>query len=438
MEQLTTLFQSVGRAYSKRTKTMVNDAVSASPIWGRWMAGDHARIRKIAAGPDIGIKVFLDYNSTHERTGPFHVTTPISQQPGTQINIPWATNRWHLAYDDREKLLSKEVYSKEYMAQVFADVLEQKYMVIKTDIPQTCDRDLIGTVPKFSTMGATTLAAGVNRDPYGIWCFVNEYNVAATPYADGTAAPELIGGLGGAALIPAAIDAGGTAWTTKMGLTPTAAGFENFRPYQQHYGTWQNLPSDSAIEQHARYETFWNALEDCMLSTYLEKLPMYPAMSEAPQNPNVIYCGKEGMKMVRSALRTNQYAFLRTINARGPGLGGQDAAYPAPHFNNVEFFYVSEMDRIPLYLNEGSTAGVTETSFDALHTGPRFVGLTGEYMVPFAQESKFVEWAGPFMPNGDSESMVVHANAWWNLGAESLRRHFSLRPDGPAAVQPAA
>ena len=429
LSEFTTLAASQGPAWATGPESIVNDAARNTFVWSRWITGKDLDMELISAGADIRDTVLLDYTSTFQWVNPNVTLTAPNPQTGDTWSVPWAIATATMAWTEPELDLNGSSMSGFGRTQMYKQVLWQKHQQLKTDKTSALDDVAIGNVPN-QNLNEDMNPAGP-RVPYGLHAFVNEYNIEATPYADGTSpAAPLIGGLNGAGLIPSGVDASGNAWTTVQQIAPTATGKVNWRPYQGTYGTWQN--GSPSIDKNAAMQELFIAMSEACAETEIDQIPADPEYSDPKTMPNVIYTSLTGRSYYEQALRGNQDQF------RGVGkTSGQDPHYNGPTFSNVPLQYIKALNTIPLYAtstSSGGGSGVTELSASAVHQGPRYIGMNGRYIRPVVHRDKYCVMTDPVMPSNQPLSRVQYMKLYTNTICRSRRRHWHLRPNlTPAA-----
>lgn len=429
LSEFTTFAASQGPAWASGAEQLINDAHRNTFLFSRWASGKDVKMDMLQGGADIRDTIFLDYVSTFQRVNPNVELTAPNPQTGTTWNIPWAIATATMGWTEPEIDLNAGNMSGKYRSQVYKKVLYQKHQNLWTEVTEALDNEIIRNVPNTTTMESDT--PGGPRAVYGLHCFVNEYNTSTTPYATGASpAAPLIGGLNGAGLIPSGIDASGTAWTTVQNIDPTAAGQENWRPYQGTYGTWQN--GSASIDKNVAMSELFVAMSKAQRATGIMAMPKHSEYSDPYTSPNVIYTGSEGIAYYEQALRGNQDQF------RGVGkTSGQDPDYDGPKFGRTPIQHVQAMDFIELYATStasGGGSGVTELDATAAHVGPRFIGCNGKYIKPVVHENKYCVMTAPEQPSGQPLSWVQYMKLYNNNYCQSRRRHWHLRPDQSAAA----
>lgn len=418
IEEFTTLAASVGPSWATGPESVINDAISYTSQWTRWASGKDVSLDLIQAGHTIQGTIFLDYVSTFQRVNPNVKLNVQNPQTGDQWTIKWSIAIATMGWTEPEIDFSVGPGATgSYRTNVYADVLYQKHQNLWTDVMESLDAEMTA-VPDQVLMESSTPTDA--RIPYSWLAGVNEYNTNTTAYLT-TPVETRIGGLGGAGLIPATIDAGGTPWETFQGINPTTSGKTTWRPYQGAY-TYNAGPTTADEVFEAASSLFSQLSVACRKTSLMRLGGKGSEYSDPYTSPNVIYTSTAGIAYYENLLMLAQDHF------RGVGkTSGQDPAYDEPMFKRIPIQVVEKLDTVAFYADALTpTAGVTE---DVAHfAGPRFYGINGKFWKPVVHRNKYCVMTQPSQPDGQPLSWVQYMKLYNNNYCMSRRRNFCLRP----------
>jgi len=400
LEEFTTLMQSTGPAWMRGPEALINDAVRSTYTGNRICAAG-SMMEMCQGGDQIEDIIFLGETSDYARYNPNEAFSYDMPQTGVKWTAPWAFAKASVSWTKQDIGLNVESMGKKYRAQVYKRVMHQKHQNLWTGVCNGIE-DEFWAVPDSVEMESSTPTGA--RKPYSIPVFVNEFTNG---------------------LVPAEVDATGTAWTTVQQINPTASGNSKWKPYSVGGGAdaasqaeGYTYNATSAVGAAGLFtpftKAFWNLRFD--------RLPKSPEYSDKTSSPCVIWCSLQGMVNYENALRLNQDTF------RGIGkTSGQDPAYDAPTFRGIPLEYISALDSALLY-SDGSTAVDEASTANSAVAGPRYYFINSEYLKFVTHTENYCKMTEPFMPSAQPFTRVQVMDLWNNNIVRSRARHGIVGP----------
>ena len=202
------------------------------------------------------------------------------------------------------------------------------------------------------------------------------------------------------------------AFTTKQGLSPTAAAVAGrYTPQQQTYTTntintnniiaaFDNISERLTFEQPPTMQQYW---ED----------PRY--------NKQMIVTTRRGRAIYKSLLRQHQDHFVA---------GPQDPAYPDPQYYGIPIQRASTLEGLALYSNAAATALLDEFTDAGAAQGPRFYFFNAEYLYPVFHARRYFYKYEVTKHHNVPDTWVLPIAIWFNLIATSYQRQGIVSPVG--------
>jgi len=398
LENFTTLMESQGPVWMTGPDTWVQDVSRNTFTLPRITTGNRgAGMTNLIQGGDvIQDRILLSTTSTFVRYNPDATHDAPNPQIGTNITQNWSFGSASISWNKQEIGLNRSMHGKKYIAQKFKDVMMEKHTNLWVSVCEAID-DEFWSQPDAGRMESTTPTGA--RVPLSIPCAVNEFPNGLTT---------------------AAVDAGGTLWTTIHGVAP--ATYANWVCQQEGY-TFTGATAIGAA-------TIFAPLSRAFYSTTFDRLPKNEQYSDKKTSPHVILTSLTGMANYEFALRANQDEF------RGMGtLSGQDPAYGKPTFRGIPMDYVSPLATATIYptaVDEGEsteldTANATNTGGIGF-AGPRYYFINGEYLKFIVHSENYCVLEKPIIPDGKPFNRAQFMDLWNNNVFRSLRRHAILYP----------
>jgi len=218
--------------------------------------------------------------------------------------------------------------------------------------------------------------------------------------------------------LPSSAHPGG-AWTTVMGIDPTAAGKTNWAPTQQTYN--QLLPSGTPLTG-GLVSAFDKAYDRVDFAAPPMKAEYFESNMAQPQG--FIACSLQGKANARFAYRQENDRWQDQWDPFGqPAYGGRP------------FVYIAQLDTAAIYPTGTAAALSTELDTDGtLNAGPRYFGIQPKYLRCVYKSNRFMKDLGVFTDKGTPTSHARFWDNWGNLVCRSRQRHFSIAPDGTADI----
>jgi hypothetical protein len=372
---------------------MINEAVKNTYTMPR-LARGHSMEDMLQGGSTIKDTIYFKVKSTYKRYHPNRSFTYENKQTGTTWEIPWRFAEVDVSWTEHEIGLNTGQLSSGAKFHRFKNLMRQKMQNLWSDACNAID-DEYWAVPDTTTMESTT-----GKEPYSIPVYLNEYD-------DG---------------LPIGDDRPGGAWTTVMGISPTAAEVDDkWTPEQQTYTEGAVAGTD-----------MFPAMSRTFHKLRFDRLPKKPEYSDKTTSPHFIGCSLQGLVNYEDALRLNQDQFK--------GAGRQDPDYDRPTFRGVPLDYISALDDAVIYptgentgdltANLGKEADTTNTSTNsnAGNAGPRYYFINGEYMRQVFHNERYFYMLKPIQPSEQPFNRVQIVDMWNNLVCRSRRRHGILYP----------
>jgi hypothetical protein len=390
LSEFTTFAQSQGSAWLGSAEDVLVDFTRNTYTWPR-LIGAHSMQHMIQGGDAIKDRVMLSAQDTFERYDPNASFTFQQGNPGTEISLPWAFAKFDYSWNKHIIGLNVNQFTKAARAQKYKSVWSQ---LVSEAWANACERmdDELWAQPDYSLMESSSPTGP--RVPMSIPAYINEFT-------DG--------------LTPATVDAGGAAWTTKMGVDSAAK--PQWVPHQGTY-TFEDGAGTALPTTAAEAASFLRGLSQAFRKTAFDRLPKNEKYSDPKTSPNFIACSDLGIRLVEHALIVSQNRW----NSLTSG-GTADLSYPYPKFNGVPFDYISALDTATLY-SDGAGAVDEE---NATVTGPRYYGINSKYLKMVIHSENFCTPA-EVNPSAQPFSHSMIYDIWNNLFACSLRRHFVFSP----------
>lgn len=403
LEEFTTLMQSTGPAWMRGPEALINDAVRSTYTGNRICAAG-SMMEMCQGGDQIEDIIFLGETSDYSRYNPNEAFTYDMPQTGVKWTAPWAFAKASVSWTKQDIGLNVESMGKKYRAQVYKRVMHQKHQNLWTGVCNGIEDEFWARPDSVEMESSTPTGA---RKPYSIPAFVNEFTNG---------------------LVPTAVDATGTAWTTVQGISPTATGNSKWKPYSVGGGAGAANQSDGytyTTATAAGSATLFPAFTKAFWNLRFDRLPKKPEYSDKTSSPCVIWCSLQGIVNYEHALRVNQDTF------RGIGkTSGQDPAYDAPTFRGIPLEYISALDSALLYSNGSTAVDELDTSGTAVG-GPRYYFINSEYLKFVTHTENYCKMTEPFMPSAQPFTRVQVMDLWNN---NIVRSRARLGIVGPSAT----
>ncbi len=412
LDEFTTLMASQGPAWARGPEVIVNDVVKNTYTLNRFVTGKNV-MEMVQGGDQITDTIFLDAKSTFQRYNPNVEFTYQNPQTGTTWTVPWAFAAAHMSWTKHELGLNKDTTTKKYRAQRYKSVMWQKHQNLKTDISNSLEEEIWAQPDQVNMESSSPTSP---RVPYSIPVFINEF-------ANG--------------LPHTTVDVSGATWTTVMGIDPTVAGNEAWKPLQVGYAV-TNYTSASNVAP------LFQALSAAFHKTSFDRLPYGSEYSDARTTPNFFATSLNGLTNFETALRVSQDLFS------GMGkVGGQDPDYPGPKFRGKPLVYISELDTATIHSDgtnavaEESASGVSGSHISLTYgsvgsniksavTGGGvssfYYAVSGLYMKCVVHSENYLVLTDPITPSKQPFSRVQVADIWNNFICRSRRRHAIVVP----------
>lgn len=366
-------------------KDIINDAVRVNFNTLGYLLRGNELSDVLQAGPYIQDHVFLQQQSVTHSYQPGATETYTQPQVGTTWRVDWRFFLSYIAWTDHELELSagsNQTAKARY--QRYKDIWYQKEQNLHTDQMNYVE-DAMWAVPD-----KTKMEAQDGQEMYSIPCFVNEFTNG----------------------LPSSAHPGG-AWTTVMGIDPTAAGKTNWKPQTFTYGSiTASTPATNLIQ----------AFDSAQLSLDFRPPPMYRESFEQPSGrfaDLVCFTSKQGIMNARRLYRESNDRWQDNWDPFGN-----------PMYSGMPFVYVAKLDSAAIFPTGAAAALSTELdTAGTTNSGPRYFLIRPKYLKMVFHSERYFKNLGEMT---DMRQPTVHAmpiDTWGNMLCRSRRRHGIIYPN---------
>jgi len=375
-------FEKAQAAHSLTTPTgfIADGSPKRRHIWSRFFRGEGMGVKKIQYGKNIEYSTILSQRSSGETYSPGAVSAPTNTQHGVKGTAYWRFIRWNKMYNKKELQFN----GQEPLTHQFVNLWAEKQAYLEQDVNDFME-DRFFAVPYSASMEGSGDAA---LEPFSVFAHIN---------GD-------VSGLFGSTFWT------GFAWTTKQGLTPgTAAYGDNMKPQTQTYDnfTWASDVGIFSSMHGMVQKMYWEMPET--LNTYWESDNM---------NKQVILTSMSGH---RKAISSMQSASCGDLFLHGK----QDPASPDPQFFGIPITWNDTFGAAAVYDN-GSAGLATEAAANI--TGPRYMFINGNYIVPVVSADNQFAQDEPLRDSNRPDTFVIYVTLDYNLVCTSYKRQGMLSP----------
>lgn len=374
--------EATGPTYVTGPKSMVVEALRNTNYFGRLANGDHNGVKIIQGGADIRESIVFQHNQTGETYQPGQSHDWKNPQRLRKILANWRYTMVHMSWTEQEILLNDKISygDEDTRFQQYVDIRNEKELLMWAAKWELLE-DLLWAEPDLAAMEGE--GEGFT-EPYSIPVFINEdTNGLFARHPSGT-------------------------WTVVEGIDPTAT-YANSR-----FTCQQNTYSSKVAGAD---DNILGAFDETIEDVKFEIPPMHQQYWEDPRlNKQMILTTKVGKKACRVLLRAGQSHYV---------VGGQDAAYPNPMYENIPIQRVSTLETATLY-DDGASDNTTEALADL--KGPRFYWVNGNYLFPVFHREKYFTKGEVTKHHNVPDTWVCPVATWYNVICTSPRRQAIVSP----------
>jgi hypothetical protein len=369
------------------TESTVNDAQGNNFNTMGYLARGQQMSDIVQGGSEIIDEIYLSATRRAREYQEMEDQAYATVTSGTVHHTPWRT--WMTDIVIPEKLIELNAgaqFSAEHRAQQYKNIWFRKQQECYTDA-WMFEEENAWAPPNKLTMEAST-----GRSQYSIPCFVNEFDNG----------------------LPSAAHVGG-AWTTVMGIDPTAAGQTNWVPQRFAYDNNRasNHASFGATDLLAVFDRAWMKLgfrpppHD---KQYFETATAKPI--------NVIFTSLQGRL---NLLKTYRISQDRGENASDPFMN--------PMYAGAPLVYVSHLDTAAIFPTGAAAALSTELdTAGATNAGPRYFLIQPEYLRKVYFKDRSMKMTGEMRDVRQPFTLIYPIDNLCNLIARSRKRHGIIYP----------
>lgn len=375
-------------------RSVINDAQKNNYGTQSYLMRGQSMSDVVQGGTTIVDDIYLAASRKARAYRPGAKQSYTNPQTGAQLSIPYRMFITDVTWDDTEREINEGAARAGDRSLRYKDIWFKKQMNSYSD---WCDfiEEQYWLPPDTTRMEA----AGGDL-MYSIPALINEY-------ANG---------------LPLGGNPGG-AWTTKCGITPSAAGSTNFD--NQRFG-YQDVLTGTSLTSVSLLSVFKQAMQKLDFRPPGQYKQYFEGASERPTG--FIACNGLARALVWQLYMASQNRWDNQMDPFGN-----------PVFDGAPFVYVAALDGALIYpTGTGSTLAAllshdgdtTNTIADGSfgHSGPRFWCIQPEYLRQIYHERFTMANLGVMDDRAQPTSHTMPLLTWTNLFPRSLRRHALVAP----------
>lgn len=342
--------------------------------------------RIVKGGSDLREQVLLSGTPRAENIGVVDTTSPAITETGVVLRQDWRILRTHMAYDERVVALNMGANAGSSGGfQQYRDTKDSYFQEMYTDLANKLI-DNLWAQPHFAEMEGTS-----GKKPISIPAIINEH-------ASG--------------LPTAAVDAGGTLWTTMFNLVGTTTGFSNYAPYR---GTYDNVNVNSPTNLIHAFDLAYEKLRFKAPPQNKEYFNQDSGMLPAQMG---IIASPEGKVCLKALCRASQDRWDNPNDAYGGN----------PTFAGVPVITENILTSATIYPTGSAGAFATESTTTNSNAGPRFYLLNSNYLDVVFHSEWFMHQYEIQRQQNNPARVAIFYDTLHNVWCANRRVHGILYP----------